>query len=54
MDGMRLVCGATKRSNIANLYKDTGWQSVQERRDRAMVIMLYKISARVDASRSTE
>ena len=43
VDGMRLVCGATKRSNISKLYEDTGWQSVKERRDQAMVIMLYKI-----------
>ena len=40
---MHLVCGATKRSNINKLYEDTGWQSVNERRDQALADMLYKI-----------
>ena len=26
VDGMQLVTGATARSNIANLYKETAWQ----------------------------
>lgn len=43
VDGMRLVTGATNRSNIAKLYEDTGWQSVKEHRDQAIIIMLYKI-----------
>ena len=43
IDGMRLVTGATKRSNIAKLYHETGWQSVKDRRDQAMVIMMFKI-----------
>ena len=43
VDGMRLVTGATKRSNIVKLYEDTGWQSLNEHRDQTMIIMLYKI-----------
>ena len=45
VDGMRLVTGATARSNIANLYADTSWQTFSERRDYAMLVMLYKIKA---------
>ena len=40
---MRLVTGATKRSNIAKLFYDTGWQPVSKRRDQAMLVMLYKV-----------
>ena len=43
VDGMRLVTGATARSNIANLYKETSFLSIRERRDNATLIMLYKI-----------
>jgi len=43
VDAMRLVTGATARSNIANLYLETGWQSIIDRRNNAMLVMLYKI-----------
>jgi len=43
IDAMRLVIGATARSNIANLYTETSWQSMMDRRNKAMLIMLYKI-----------
>ena len=42
---MRLVTGATARSNIALLYRDTGFMSVSERRDHAMLNMMYKIKS---------
>ena len=45
VDGMRLVTGATARSNIANLYAETSWPTFAERRDYAMLVMLYKIKA---------
>ena len=40
---MRLLTGATARSNIANLYTETSFMSVSERRDHSMLVMLYKI-----------
>ena len=43
VNGMRLVTGATARSNIANLYTETAWLSFMDRRDRTMLIMLFKI-----------
>ncbi len=47
VDGMRLVTGATARSNIANLYDETCFMSVSERRDNSMLVMLYKIKTNV-------
>ena len=43
VDGMRLVTGATQRSNISKLYDDTGWQSVQDHRDYAMLLLMFKM-----------
>ena len=43
IDAMRLVTGATARSNIQRLYKETGWQSIHSRCNMAMVIMIFKI-----------
>ena len=43
VNGMRLVTGATARSNIANLYTETSWPSIMDRRDRTMLTMLFKI-----------
>ena len=43
VDAMRLICGATARSNIANLYRETSFLSMSERRDHSMLVMLYKI-----------
>jgi hypothetical protein len=43
VNGMRLVTGATAKSNIAKLYTDTSWPSMMVRRDNAMLIMLFKI-----------
>ena len=36
VDGMRLVSGATARSNVANLYKETSWKSFAQTRDNAV------------------
>ena len=43
VDGMRLVTGATARSNIANLYNETAWQPFSDRRNDQMLVMFYKI-----------
>ena len=40
---MRLVTGATSRSNIQKLYAETGWLSIRSRIDMAMIVMLFKI-----------
>ena len=47
VDGMRLVTGATARSNIALLFTDTAWDSFATRRDIAMYKMMYKIKNRM-------
>ena len=43
VDGMRLVTGATARSNIVRLYDDTNWQSFSQHRDNTMLKMLFKM-----------
>mgnify|MGYP001591838763 CR=1 FL=1 len=43
VDGMRLITGATARSNIANLYDETSWRSISDRCDTAMLIMMFKV-----------
>jgi hypothetical protein len=43
VDGMRLISGATAKSNISKLYKETAWLSIKERRDNAMLLMMFKI-----------
>ena len=43
VDGMRLITGATARSNIANVYREASFLSVSERRDNSMLLMFYKI-----------
>ena len=40
---MRIVTGATERSNINNLYSDTGWSSLAERRKLHKLSWFYKI-----------
>ena len=43
IDAMRLITGATAKSNIAKLYEDTRWQTLKDRRDYNMLVMVYKI-----------
>ena len=43
IDAMRIVTGATERSNINNLYEETGWMSLQERRTGHVLSLMYKI-----------
>ena len=43
VDGMRLISGATAKSNIANLYEETSWKSFSTRRDNAACIMMFKM-----------
>ena len=43
VDAMRLITGATARSNIANLYEECNWMSVKDRIDNASLVMMYKV-----------
>ena len=43
IDGMRLITGATKRSNRLKLYAETSWLTIRQRIDIATLIMTYKI-----------
>ena len=40
---MRLISGATARSNIANLYEETSRKSFSAHRDNAACIMMFKM-----------
>lgn len=40
---MRIVTGATAKSNINNLYSETGWNSLSERREFHKMCTFYKI-----------
>ena len=40
---MRSVTGATLGSNIANLYRDTGWVPLHDRRNIHSLCLLYKL-----------
>ena len=43
IDAMRIVTGATAKSNRDALYEDTCWQTITERIDTANVCMVFKI-----------
>ena len=43
IDGMRIVTGATARSNVENLYQETAWNSFYIRRDIADLVMMFRI-----------
>ncbi len=43
IEAARIVTGATKLCKLENLYRDTGWDSLQTRRDQQKLIMLYKM-----------
>ena len=43
VEGMRLITGATARSNIANLYDETGFMDIKTKCNNAMLIMMHKI-----------
>ena len=43
VEKMRSVTGATSGSNIANLYRDTGWVPLHDRRDIHCLCLLYKL-----------
>ena len=43
VEGMRLITGATARSNIAKLYEDTSFCPFKTRCENAMLKMMYKI-----------
>ena len=38
---MRLITGTTGNSNINDLYPETGWSTIRDRAEAAMIIMLY-------------
>ena len=43
VEATRSVTGATSGSNIANLYRDTGWVPLHDRRDIHSLCLLYKL-----------
>ena len=42
-EAMRIVTGATKLVSIDNLYKETGWDSLEKRRNAHKLVLFYKI-----------
>ncbi len=44
IEAARIITGATKLCKIENIYIETGWDTLQTRRDRQKLIMLYKMS----------
>jgi hypothetical protein len=43
VNAMRIMTGATARSNINKLYEETGWPTLESRRSAHMLAMFYKI-----------
>ncbi len=43
VEAARIVTGATKLCSKIKLYNETGWQTLQTRRDQHKLIMLYKM-----------
>jgi hypothetical protein len=43
VDAMRVVTGATEKSNIALLYEDLDWISLEQRRNHHCLALLYKV-----------
>ena len=43
VEAMRIVSGATARSNIKELFKETKWQPLSVRRDQHVLCFFYKI-----------
>ena len=41
---MRLITGAPAKSNMDNLYKETGWPLLSERHEIHILKMMYKIT----------
>ena len=43
IEAMRVVTGATKLCSIAKLYDDTGWDTLESRREKQKLIIFYKM-----------
>ena len=43
IEAMRIVTGATKLCSIAKLYEDTGWDTLEARREKQKLIIFYKM-----------
>ena len=43
VDGMRLITGATARSNIAKLFIDTGFSQIKHHYEQSTLVMIYKV-----------
>ncbi|MCG8048301.1 MAG: reverse transcriptase family protein [Candidatus Thiodiazotropha endolucinida] len=43
IEAMRIVTGATKLCSIEKLYDDTGWETLEARREKQKLIIFYKM-----------
>lgn len=43
IEAMRIVTGGTKLTSIEKLYKETGWESLSDRRETHKLILFYKM-----------
>ena len=43
VEAARIITGATKLCSIDNLYRELGWESLQSRRNKHKLVVLYKI-----------
>ena len=50
VEALRIVTGCTKRSNVANLYKECNWETLSERRDKHVLKMMYRINHKLTPS----
>ena len=50
IDALRIITGATQRSNIANLYAEVNIPTFMERRDTQMLMMMFKVKNNITPS----
>ena len=43
LDGARIITGAIEDTKHRLLYKETGWQTLSERRENSQSVVMYKM-----------
>jgi hypothetical protein len=50
LEASRIVIGGTRLVSLNNLYMETGWEKLKDRREKHKLVQFYKMTKNLDAT----
>ena len=50
LEASRIVTGGTRLASLNNLYMETDWEKLKDRREKHKLVQFYKMTKKIDAT----